>query len=491
MTVLVPLFLAASALASDPQIALEPAVVRLEHVGGADLWTVRASECSPALLVQRLSELAELQIDSTPALQRAPLISVSLTRRPLDLVLEYALGSAGLRAELDTQTIVVRQDRRAGGTLDERLGRASAAWARAAGRFPDHPTAAGARLAMGELEELFGRDESARSRYLEVLTRAPGSEATPEAYLRAGRIAAQRGDWSEASEHFRTLANLEGAEEYVSVARLELARATLRLGDASSALHILDALDEVRPAWDALEASARRLVRIEALLESGACQEALLEIDAGSQRSDPVATREIARLRARALECAGFAQEASRAWLVVARDRSGPERLSAYRTAARLCADGEDPMGVLFVAHEARTAGFGGAVAAYETAARKALGLVPPPQDRVPGVENRLSTAELWLAHDLVERAAVEFEALYRDRALLALDVQQTARVVLGHARALRASGDLTGAIEVVRAERAATTTTEYRRALDTGMATFFEEAGLFERAADAYTGSY
>lgn len=489
--VLPALFLAASALAPARQIALEPAVVRLEHLGGADLWTVRASECSPALLVQRLSELAELQIDSTPALQRAPRISVSLTRRPLDVVLEYALGSAGLRAELDQETIVVRQDRREGGTLDERLGRASAAWARAAGRFPDHPTAAGARLALGELEELFGRDESARSRYLEVLTKAPGSGATPEAYLRAGRIAAQRGDWSEASEHFRTLANLGGAEEYVSIARLELARATLRLGDPSSALHILEALEEVRPAWDTLEASARALVRIEALLESGAFQDALLEIDSGQHRFDPIATREIARLRARALEGAGFTQEASRAWLVVARDHDGPERLSAYRTAARLCADSQDPMGVLFVAREARTAGFGGAVAAYETAAREVLGIVPPPADRVPGIEDRLSTAELWLAHDLVERAAVEFEALHRDRALLGLDDGQTARVVLGHARALRAAGNLAGAVEVVRAERAAATTTEYRRALDTGMATFFEEAGLFERAADAYTGSY
>jgi tetratricopeptide (TPR) repeat protein len=485
------LLLTGGTLTLAPQITLEPAVVRLEHVDGADLWTVRAGECSPALLVRRLSELAELEIDSTPALQRAPAISVSLTRRPLEMVLEYALGAAGLRAELDRRTIVVRQDRREGGTIDERLVRASAAWARAAERFPHHPTAAGARLALGELEELSGRGESARSHYLDVLSESSGSSATPEAYLRAGRLAARRGDWSEASEHFRTLANLDGAEEYVSVARLELARATLRLGDPASALTILDRLDELRPAWDSFEASARALVRIEALLESGACAEALLEIDSGHQRFDEVGTRAVARMRALALEGAGFPEEASRAWLVVARDRSGPERLSAYRTAARLCADVNDPMGVLFVAREARSAGFGGAVAAYETAAREHLGLVPPGPERVPGLEDRLSTAELWLAHDLVERAAVEFEALHRDRAILGLDVEQTARVVLGHARALRATGQLQEAIEVVRSERVAAASAEYRRALDTGMATFFEEAGLFERAADAYTGNY
>jgi hypothetical protein len=169
----------------------------------------------------------------------------------------------------------------------------------------------------------------------------------------------------------------------------------------------------------------------------------------------------------------------------------GPERLLAYRSAADLCAANGDDMGVLFVAREARSAGFGGAVATHEAAARRALGLDMPATDAVPGLEDRLQTAELWLAHDLVESALPEFEALYRDRGILGLTPECSARVVLGFARCLRARGQMDAAVELVRRERSADATIDFRRSLDAGMAAFFEEAGLFEHAADAWGGSY
>ena len=471
------------------QVHLEPALVRVDRREGVELWTVRATLASPDKLLRRVAELSERQIDSTTALEHSPRIDVCLDRRPLSQVLEYALGGAGLRGELVGRTIVVRADDAGGATVDQGLTLAAGAWADAAARFPRHPEAAGARLAQGELEELRGRDEAARARYLDVLERAPASSSAPEAYLRAGRIAAERGDWSEASEHFRALANLEGAEEYQPLARLELARATRELGDAAGALHLLDALDTSHPAWDRTEITARALARVETLIAARRFPEALAALDAGESAFDSLGASQIPRLRALALEGAGLGDEAARAWLLVARERSGPERLAAYQTAARLALDAGDALGVLFVAREARTSGVGAAVAAEEAAARRALGLSDAEPASAPCANARLASAEERLASGDVERAAAELDELYQDREHLALTPEERARVVLGRARVLRAQGQPGEALELVRAERARVDGPAFRRALDTGMARFFEESGDFERAADAYRG--
>jgi tetratricopeptide (TPR) repeat protein len=357
------------------QIELEPALVELEHRAGVELWTVRARESSVSALLERVAELSGRAVDATSAVARAPLVTVALDRRPLDQVLEFALGSAGLRAEVTAEEIRVRADDGAGDTADQAAGLAAEAWARAAARYPRHPAAATARLAQGELEELRGRNEAARSRYLDVLARDPASSASAEAYLRAGRIAAARGDWSEASEHFRALANLAGAGEYRAIARVELARTTLELGDAASALHILDALETSHPCSERTELTARALVRIEALLAAGRPQDALLELESRAAGFDALGARAVPALRARALQGADLSAEAARAWLLVAREEPGPARGEHYRTAARLAAQAGDPAAVLFVAREARAAGFGTLVAELEECARAELGL--------------------------------------------------------------------------------------------------------------------
>ncbi len=138
------------------QIALEPSVVKLERRDGLELWTVRAREASAKALLERVAELAQYGIDATSALDRAPLVTIALDKRPLEQVLEFALGSAGLLVEVSDATIHVRADRGADETPDQRAGLAAAAWARAAAQHPRHPVAATARLAQGELEELRG-----------------------------------------------------------------------------------------------------------------------------------------------------------------------------------------------------------------------------------------------------------------------------------------------------------------------------------------------
>jgi predicted negative regulator of RcsB-dependent stress response len=484
------------------QAPFEPAVVKLERRDGVELWTVRAKEASVRALLARVAELSGRAIDAGSSLERAPLVTIALERRPLAQVLEFALGSAGLLTELHGEihaevggaspaVIRVRPDRADEETSDQRAGLAAAAWARAAARYPRHPVAAAARLAQGELAELSGRTDAARERYLDLLARAPASPSASEAYLRAGRIAAERGAWAEASEHFRALANLPGAEEYRAVARVELARATLALGDAASALHILDALDASHPCWEKTELTARALVRIDALLVERRFQDALLALEARAPDLDPLGTRELPRLRARALEGAGLAEEAARAWLLVAREAQGPTSVAAFRTAARLAEESGDPVAVLYVVREAETAGFGACVAEAERRARAELGVEPAPVDTSPRARTRLAQAEGWLEKHDLERAAGELEALFQERELLDLFPDERARLALGWTRCLAAVRGIDAATEVARSERARVEASEARARLDRGMAGLFEEHGLFERAADAYRGDY
>ncbi len=478
---------------------LEPALVKLERQGAVELWTVRANESSVRALLARVAELSGRTLDADTALERAPLVTIALERRPLAQVLEFALGSAGLLVELDGErddpsaraTIHVRADRSATETSEQRAGLASAAWARAAARYPRHPVAAAARLAQGELAELRGHTEAARERYLELLAHTPASPSASEAYLRTGRIAAERGSWSEASEHFRALANLPGADEYRAVARVELARCTLALGDAPSALHILETLDASHPCSERTELTARALVRIEALLAERRFQDALLELETHAQDFDPLGARELPRFRARALEGAGLGEEASRAWLLVAREEPGPACVAAFRSAARLAEEAGDPLAVLYVAREAQAAGFGACVAEPELRARAELGVEPPPVDTSPRAESRLAQAERWLEKHELERATSELEALFQERELLDLAPLARARLALGWARCLAALHGIDAATNAARPEREHLDASAARALLDRGMAALLEEHGFFERAADAYRGDY
>jgi len=478
-------------LAAVPaQVELEPAVVKLERREGRESWTVRARQSSPLALLERVAELSGRRLEATTALERAPLIDVSLEGRSLEQVLEFALGSAGLRCRVERDVLLVRSDVGAQDTAEQVAGFAAEAWSRAAVRFPRHPVAATARLAQGELQELSGRADSARASYLDLISSAPSSPSAGEAFLRAGRLAAARGDWPEASEHYRALANLPGAVEYQAVARIELARATLALGDASGALHILEALEREHPCWDASEAAARALVRIEALLAQDRAPEALVELDLAGERFAALGIAALPELRARALAAAGASDEAARTLLDLARTQNGPERIATYREAARLARKSGDALGVLYVAREARAAGFGAAVAEAEASARRELGLERAPEN-LPDAMQRLIQGERWLDRREFESATATFGALYAELQNLALAPVVRARVVLGQVRCVRLERGLSEAVALARTERERLDSAEGRQRLDLGMAALFAELGQHERAADAYTGEY
>ncbi len=486
------------ALSMRQELAREPALVKVERVRDApgtpdERWTVRARDSSPRALLERLAEISGRALEADAALDRAGPVTVSLDGRSLEQVLEYALGAVGLQAELSRDAISVRDDTAEADTPGQRAALAEAAWQRAAARFPRHAGATSAALARGELAELRGRSESARGRYLELLERDPRSPPAAEAYLRAGRIAAERREWGEASEHFRALANLAGAEEYQAVARVELARATLALQDAPSALHILEALERSHPTRERTEVTARTLIRVEALLAAARFQDALFELESRGPQLDALGARAAPELRARALEGAGLLDEAARAWLLVARGADqGRPRALAFEKAARLALDAQDELAVLFIAREAQACGVGATVAACEREARSRLGAAgPQPADVPSSARERLAQAELVLERSHPERAAELFEELFTARSALALEPEERARVALGWARCLCASSGVDTALELLSDERARLEAGTARALLDRGTAALLEERGLFERAADAYQGEY
>jgi TolA-binding protein len=485
--------LALLAAASWQGIGLEPSVVKVERGEQGERWTVRARQASPRLLLERVAELGGLELAGLEALESAALIDVGLERRPLAELLEYSLGSLGLAAEVGPERITVLPALARAPTRDEEVALASAAWARAARRFPRHPAAATAQLAQGELQELLGRQEAARTSYLDLLGSAPRSRAAAEAYLRAGRIAARRGEQGEAAEHFRALANLKGAEEYQAVARLELARATLALGDHGSALHILDALERTNPTDQRTELSARVLLRVEALLAAGRCQDALLELEARTGKLDALGERELPRLRARALEGAGLTEEASRAWLLVARaEPASRPRALAFERAGSLALASGDPLGVLFIVREAQACGLGATLAALERRARGELGVLEP--ELVTGersASDRLRQAELLLERGRPAEAQALFDELFAERALLFPAAEERARLALGRARALCAAQGIDAAVRLLAEERRLMPEVEARGVLDVGAAELLEAQGLFERASEAYQGRY
>ncbi|HEX6886447.1 MAG TPA: hypothetical protein VF530_23930 [Planctomycetota bacterium] len=350
------------------QLASQGAAPRVdvERGDGGELWSVHTDGTTLDALLARIAQLSGHALEAGPELARAPRVALALERRPLAEVLEYALGTAGLVAELEGRALCVRPEAR---EREARVLAAEAAWSRLAERHPTHPHGARARLAQGELAELGGRAEAAHLYYLELLRSAPASDAAREAYLRAGRLAGKLGRWDEAATLFRALAELPGADEQRAPARLELAHATLRRGDARAALRELDALDAELPCWTSSELSARALVRLAALVAEGRGADALELSERLEPDLHPLARPALARLRAQGLEAAGLAGEASRAWLLVAREAPAAQRSEAYQAAARLAEEAGDPLAVLYVAREAERDGL---AAPIEAAARRA-----------------------------------------------------------------------------------------------------------------------
>lgn len=451
---------------------------------GRTWFSVRSQNSSALSLLEDLAAAANRDLQGVDVLPEGALLTVDLDRRPLDQVLEYALGSLGLRAELSRDSITLSEmptDPQA------ELELAAAAWARATRRFPDDPSAPQARLAQGELAERKGLLVAARDNYLSLIEDYPLSPLVGEAYMRAGRLSTSLGQWGEASRLFRTLANSQVAREYLVAARREWARCMVAQGDAQAALYMLNALDTQYPASDATDQTARRLVKASALNATGRYMEALQEIDLADRDFDEYGAWEALQIRAVALEGVGLPGEAARAWLLYAKDAAGPDKAFAYGEAARLALASNDEVAVLFVVRQADQDGVHTGLENYEAEARRHLGLDVDATAASP--EEKLDRAEEELADGDTEAAAKLVQPLYLARG--ALDEATSARVCIAWARTIDAEGDLDTALAVLSQARPEFTEQEAIHALDVAAARLLESRGRFDDAVEAYQGRY
>lgn len=457
-------------------------ISRQETQAGAR-WSVLCEQAPLDELLRALTRKAGLALEGSEIVPVGALVSVQLERRPLDQVFAFVLGSQGLRHELVRGTLRLSP---ASHDTAELLRLAQDAW-KTVEAEGDEQAAVRAKLAQGNLAEVRGDLEGAYRIYAE-LAEEELSDDGAEATYRAGRILERLGHWAESAQHFRALAGMEGAQRFHAKARLELARVSIELGDAKSALHLLNFLDSNYASDDDAELAERRLVRARAFNATHEYVEALRTLEEGEIVSAPDAEARSLAIRAEAFEGLGFEVEAARAWLIFARESESPEeRTAAFVKAAELSLSGGDELGTLFVCREAAKSGDDEGLGSFAHQARLRLGL---DEEEAPStIQERLALAESLLAREELPRASELFEGLYLARG--ALSEPEQARVLAGWSHILLDRAGLEAAIEVLSKARAVFEDPLAARALDLAAAALFEGEGRYEEAAEAYRGSY
>jgi hypothetical protein len=481
--------------AAEASPAREQAPARAAHVlsisrqetkDGAR-WSVLCEEAPLDELLRALAKKSGLALENTELLPLGTVVSIQLERRPFEQILEIVLGTQGLRHELARGTLRLLPP-----TNDpaELLRLAQDAWhgVEASGEAEgDAHAAARAKLAQGNLAEVRGDLEGAYRLYAELEQDDLGEDAV-EATYRAGRILQRLGHWAEAAQHFRTLASLDEAKRFHSKARLELARVSIELGDAQSALHLLNFLDANFLTDDQAELAERRLVRARACNATHDYVEALRTLEEGEIISATQAEARSLAIRAEAFEGLGFEVEAARAWLIFAREAAAPEeRTAAFEKAAQLSLAAGDELGTLFICREAAKSGGDEGLGTFVHTARLRLGLdeEEPPST----IQERLELAEHLLAEEERAKAAELFEGLYLARGALAEPDQ--ARILAGWSQVLLDRVGLEAALEVLSKARANFEDPLAAQTLDLAAAALLEAEGRFEEAAEAYRGNY
>ncbi len=465
---------------------VRPATVSAVSKEGQTWFTVRAENASALKVIREIGRVTNRDVLGLHLLDRPALLTVELVERPLDQVLEFTLGSIGLRFELHRTSIKLLKG--APETPEAQLDSAAAAWTRASMRFPDHPFAAEARLAQGEIAELRGLPTAARATYVALAEDYPNSAVTGEAYMRAGRISAQLGQWDEAGRLYRTLATLDVAGEFHASARLEWARALVAQGDPQGALYMLSALDTNYPTVDATEETARRLVKARALNERGRFMEALEEIDNADPNFDDFGRWEALYIRAVALEGIGLPGDAARAWLLYSNEAKGADLELSLQEAARLALEADDDLAVLFVVRRAELAGLTEGFEVYEREARRRIGFEG--ESATNTIEERVVRAEALLEKGEHNAASDILEALFLARGALP-DEMTDAKVCSLWAQSVEGTSDLQSAIQTLTSVRPSFESSTALQLLDVTAAKLFEKHERFDAAVAAYQGDY
>ena len=165
-----------------------PLSVTVTTEGGAQWCSVRASNVTLARVLEHVARKTGRLIEGLDARHAGALVTVDLARRPVEHVLEYVLGSVGLRSQLRRDTLTILPEISDDIDSNDLLVLATAAWLRALTRYPGHASAPFARLALGEIAELRSMLGAAHEHYQTLIETYPDSTSVAEAHMRSGRI---------------------------------------------------------------------------------------------------------------------------------------------------------------------------------------------------------------------------------------------------------------------------------------------------------------
>ncbi len=480
-----------------------PGTVEARVVRNADgelLASLVATQTPVDLVITTLTErMAQadpgnaLQVEGFAPSYRAALVTVELDGRPTRTVIETVLGSVGLEGTYRTGTLTVREATTASLDAADLRDRAKDIYDRAVLRFPEHSSAASARLHQGDIEERRGNLTGALLHYEALREIYRGSNLIPSALWRSGKVYQQMGLWNEANETFIRLANLETDHEYRADARLEAARCAVQLDNPDLALRTLEALDRRFPAKTLESELERDIVRADALGAAGRAMEALRTLDRITRNE---VTQEhkitILRIQAHAFEAVGEPRHAQRAWMIFAEETVEAERLAALENGARLGLINGDEISVIFLGRLAERDGSESAaeLAPYVTEAMRRLGLAaeqPSSETYTPAQRIRAAAELLNLGE--ANEAHRRLLPMWTDRGKLNAELRVELSLVWG--RTLEQRRGLDAALADLRTARSEFAETGERQQLDLLAAELLENNDRFTEAVDAYEGRY
>ena len=458
------------------------------YIDGELLLTVNARDIAVDQVVAAIARKANLTLSGFDPNRRHPLVAIELEQRPLDMVLEFVLGSVGLEFERSGANLEVHGHDK---TQDALLDRAAIAYMRATTAFPKSTRAASGRMAQGWIAEKRGDLSTALNMYQLVVKNYPTNPEIPRAHLMSGKVSEALGNWREASSSYDRLSELTVPHNFHAQQRLGRARCDIALAEPESAIYKLKTLDLNIPAFTDEEMAERILVRAHAHNAMREYQTALIDLDQIDQLDSPlVHSTGYLRATAIALEGIGLYGPAGSAWLTYSRKAHGADRQTAVETSVDLFMKAGDEVNAMFAVRFAESLGSTQKVALLKEQLYERLGLDKLNKEVDPNsVAKRLENAlAAWNAKD-VGGAYSQLGPLIQNTSSLT-DSQRADTAGLW-AQCLENLEGLDSAIEFLREARLGIESMDNRTRLDLIAATLYEDNDMFDQAVDAYGGIY
>lgn len=465
--------------------APQSADVSVHEKDGEVLCTVRARRVRVDDLLRDIASQSSREIEGLERIREFAAVDVDLVDRPLEMVVDWVAGAAGLRAQAKAKTITVKPDLDGSATISELEDLADVMFVRALRRFPEAQMAAEAEMRLGDLQAARMNDGAARAHY-EALVRAhPDSNLVGEALMRSASILSRQGSWKEAATRWSQLANRPAPNPFAVKARVELARSLAFSGDGRQALAMIGALDNAAPPESAAESAERLYVRAAALVALGNGNEALAMLDTAMKAGlDQASSIDVMALRADALDHADRPTDAARAWLAFAQACQDERRKDAFIRAATSANKSSDLLGVLFIERLAVGSGAEARIRPLADAARATLGLLEHTEE---SMVERLARAEIQAEDGAFPQAAKTIESVWRDRARLT--EADVVRAVIVRARCADAADGVQAAIEQLKTALGEVRRPEGRKRIYLLAGELYENHSQWELAAQAYGG--